>query len=287
MHAKILLDSTVVDLGDFRLIDSLKALGANPATRLHPVEMALDASATIRGDAAFGNSSTLGDLLGGLRSKADASCGECAERAKELATYFPVFDVLNQARNVVMAPGWGLVGELAAQRFREWDAYHFGGGSARTPMQWELAANGWIYQTFINKDGGKEGPPPAPNWALVLGHPSVGVVPFDSKGAESNVVGAVEGVGFTTWSFDSVTGERTNEWGISAEGVYQPREDANDWSAGVLVRLSFQGINVVWSQPKVSGKREDVFAVSIDITKLFGEGEGQMKIGCLFGFAKC
>jgi len=234
----------------------------------------------------------LGDALTANGAPLNTNCAPCRDRARELLRYVPVFDVVNLATLPVSSKVWEPIRVEAARHAARWEAYHFGGGSARTPLPWELIINGWIYQQSKPK-ADREGripetPTAPPSWALVVGHPSVGIVPFDSKGAESNVVGVVEVLGYTSWSYDDVTNKRKDEWGVSLAGVYSPREEAEDWAPGVLVRLPFQGLNVVWSQFEgANGEDDDLVALSIDPGKLFGEGGAGSGLACIFGLPMC
>jgi hypothetical protein len=83
-------------------------------------------------------------------------------------------------------------------------------------------------------------------------HPSVGLTLKSPKGAESNLVGVVELLGFSRWKYSS-EGAREGEWGISAITSYQPRDDGDDWGYGLLVRLPWRSINLAWTRTKLEG----------------------------------
>lgn len=236
--------------------------------------------------------SDLKNRLAGAGAPLGAPCPECVVRARKMLLYVIFFDVVDTAKLPISQTRWQSL-QVEADRYSgRWEAYHFGGGSARTPLPWELWANGLLYQTINSDRAKREGQLPGtpgrpPQWALVLMHPSIGITPFDNKGSDSSIVGVVEGIGVSHWTYDDATHQRKDEWGISLAGVYQPREDADDWSPGLVLRLPFQGINVVYSRPELaSGRRDDVWGFSIDPTKLFGEG-GLGDFGCMFGLPSC
>jgi len=170
-----------------------------------------------------------------------------------------------------------LADRLQARRDR-WDAYHFGGGDARVQLPWELAINGVIFQRTRPRlaDRTPEPFPDAPNWAVVVAHPTVGLALKDSRGADSNLVGVVEALGFSRWTYGK-DNKRSGEWGLSAVAAYQPRDNGRDWGYGVLARLPWRGVNVAWTRTRLDNRKDaDQLLFSIDISKYIGGGAGNL-----------
>jgi hypothetical protein len=244
------------------------------AERIDPIRTALAAGpAELSAPWAQGPVGDLNGLVTRLGPAAQSECPACVVRLKRLAPYMPVMFALDAAILPLARTDWLDVQRDAARLSQQWQAYHFGGGWQRTQLPWELLVNGAIYQVMTDK-AEREGPLPGgpaapPNWAVVLAHPSIGVTPFDTHGAESGLVGVVEVLGVGWWSYDEETNQRTNEWGVSIASVYQPRDNGDDWSHGLLVRLPYEGLNIVWTRVELdNGDDEDVFAFSIDVSGL-------------------
>lgn len=208
------------------------------------------------------------------------------ETAKRLALYIPVVGALTYAILPIERENWAILRDDATRNAARWDAYAFGGGWDRVQLPWELALNGWLYQRSEDKrlEEDPNSPGRVPESALIFLHPSIGITPFDDAGGKSGLTGVVEAIGWSSWDYDDETGARKDEFGVSLAAVYQERDQGKDWSPGIVVRLPYGGLNVVWSRVEMaSGDDEDVFGFSIDPTSLFGEKSPL----CMFGLAGC
>ena len=166
-------------------------------------------------------------------------------------------------------------------RKKQWDAYHFGGGSGRTQLPWELWVNSLAYEQTRTSDAAWPEPPTA---AWIIAHPSVGLSLKDPEGADSNLVGVVELVGRSWWDYDPETQARKNEWGGSLVAGYQKRDNGDDWGYGALVRLPYESLNVVWVRTKLdNGETDDTFALTLDLSKVLPKLDAK----CLFKLGSC
>jgi hypothetical protein len=183
----------------------------------------------------------------------------------------------------VASPEWAEQAKEASLVSAKWDAYLFGGGNSRVQLPWELLLNSAIY-TSQNRDRPLGEFPTPPNYALVLLHPSVGLSLKDAKGADSNLVGVVELLGLSRWSYNETTGAREGEWGLSAVAAYQPRDNGKDWGYGGLVRTPWRGLNIVWTRTDLDVGHDDQFLFSVDPSSFLPSlGRG----ACLFKLPSC
>ena len=214
----------------------------------------------------------------------DGDCtANCRRSTAEVMGLYAVLSELDWFYQDVAAGSFRQQAAEAKLVDAQWDAYLFGGGDARVQLPWELLANSVLYKATSHPTEGEF--PRPPNTALVLFHPSVGLALKTRKGADSNLVGVVEIVGLGHWTYDSKTGARKNEWGLSAVTTYQPRDNGKDWGYGALLRTPFKGLNVVWTRTKLTGGGHDSqWLFSVDPTSLlpsFGSGR------CLFVAKGC
>jgi hypothetical protein len=234
----------------------------------------------------FAFATDVGDVFNDL---SETPCPICQHDAREALPYVVVLSALEIAYQLFNeGDTWQALADIADKNAARWESYHFGGGQARTPLPWELVLNGFVYSSFSQP---KEGPlvdslPQAPDWSITFLHPSVGITPFDDAGADSTIVGVVELLGYSWWDY-AEDNTRTNEWGLSAVSVYQPRDNGKDWNYGLLLRTPVNGLNVVWSRVELdNGDDEDIFAFSVDPGTLFENFSGG-GIECLFGLKTC
>ena len=214
-------------------------------------------------------------------SVAQKPCDDlCVAGAAQVVALYPVFRALDYAAQPSAAKSLKVVVDDLKGRRDRWDAYHFGGGTKRVQLPWELALNSILYT-----------PPPvdevpfpeAPRTAWILVHPSVGLTLKDSRGADSKVVGVVEVLGKSWWRYDEKN-ERAGEFGASAIAAYRPRDDGDDWGYGVLVRLPWQGLNVAWTRTDMKvGHAANSILFSVDIGTLLPS----LDFACQFKLPTC
>jgi hypothetical protein len=205
----------------------------------------------------------------------DAACAAATARVVAL---FPLLHGLDVAWQGPAGEGMAAYADHLQVTRDRWDAYHFGGGDARVQLPWELAVNGLIFQRTRPRlqDGSREPFPRPPRWALTVAHPTVGLSLKDTRGADSNLVGVVEALGFSKWTYGE-DNRRSREWGVSAVAAYQPRDNGHDWGYGVLARLPWRGINLAWTRARLdNGKDFDQLLVSVDVSKYIGGGAGNL-----------
>jgi hypothetical protein len=199
-----------------------------------------------------------------------------------LAIYSDAADRVRTLSISDVAIGEALVEAVAQDK--KWRSYHFGGGSSRVQLPWELLLNDSVLSMSpLNRDYfqcvdesrrpnaiARACPlPPPPSRSIAFLHPTVGVTPFDTKGKSSGVVGVLEVIGLNCWTYDSNTFDRADEWTISAVGVYAPATDRRDWSPGILVRTPYSGVSLVWSQANLrNGGTSNSLSLSVNVNAL-------------------
>jgi hypothetical protein len=212
-------------------------------------------------------------------AEAKLTCDDlCADGTAQVLSLYALFSALD----VAFQPSGGELLDVTAKKLQatreRWDAYHFGGGDARVQLPWELALNGVIFNANrpLDAEGHYAPFPPPPNYAVTFIHPSVGLALKDTKGADSSLVGVVEVLGFSRWTY-AEDNTRSGEWGLSLIAAYQPRDNDRDWGYGVLARLPWRGINVAWTRTDLkAGGKDDQFLISIDVSKYLGGGAGDI-----------
>jgi hypothetical protein len=209
---------------------------------------------------------------------AETCDGTCVESAARVIALFPLYRALQFAIQPSQAEEIKKAAALLEAKRQRWDAYHFGGGDARVQLPWELALNGVIFNATRPRDAeGHYAPfPEPPNYAITFIHPSVGLALKDAKGTDSSLVGVIEMLGFSRWSY-AEDNTRSGDWGLSLIAAYQPRDNDRDWGYGVLARLPWRGVNVAWTRTDLKvGGNDDQFLISIDISKYLTGGAGDV-----------
>ena len=166
---------------------------------------------------------------------------------------------------------------MLQERVNRWNNFNEKG---LTPFPWELALNSYFYRP----------PPPdqvpfpkPPTSAWILLHPSVGISLKDTKGEDAKLVGIVEVLGRSWWSYDNEN-KRSGELGISVIAAYRPRDDGSDWGYGALARLPWQGLNVAYTRTDMKvGKDANALLLSVDVGQLLPE----FNFACQFKLPTC
>lgn len=214
-------------------------------------------------------------------SVAQKPCDDlCVVGVAQVVALYPVFRALDYASQPTAAKSLKVVVDELEGRRDRWDAYHFGGGTKRVQLPWELALNSILY-TPPPVDEVPFPKPPTTAWILL--HPSVGLTLKDSKGEDGKVVGVVELLGKSWWRYNEKN-ERAGELGASVIAAYRPRDDGDDWGYGVLVRLPWQGLNVAWTRTDMKvGHAANSILFSVDVGALLPS----LDFACQFKLPTC
>lgn len=256
------------------------AFGNSPATGFSLLRLVLKAGPARSSASAAGVSPStvfVRDFRPQFRATPDAAlpCDDlCARSTAQVVSLYPLFIALDTADQPALGEQLGQIAAKLEAKRQRWDAYHFGGGDKRVQLPWELAVNGVLFNLDRPRtaSGAYEPFPDPPTWALTVLHPSVGLALKNTKGADSNIVGVVELLGVSKWSYGG-DNKRSGEWGLSAVAAYQPRNNGRSWGYGVLARLPWQGLNVAWVRARLNaGGHDDQFLLSVDISQLFSAG---------------
>jgi hypothetical protein len=179
-----------------------------------------------------------------------------------------------------------------AARTARWRAYHFGGGTQRVQLPWELILNDIIDRSRtrkLDRIGDKEIKiDEPPRSAITLLHPTIGVNLKTKEGADVALAGVVELLGYSRWSYGE-DNSRSGEWGASIVAAYQPSNTADDWGYGALLRTPWNNVNIAWIRTEQDdGSDDDAFLVSVDIPQLVSGLMGSSNGGaCRGGVGAC
>jgi hypothetical protein len=156
--------------------------------------------------------------------------------------------------------------ELFETRHKMWEAYRT---HARPQYPWEWVLNGVLYEDDRPKDvaGNPRGPASLPKGQLILLHPGVGLERFDHKNidqTQNNPTLFIEWLGYNGLQWDYGTGKLSGGLGISLISTYAQRDDASDWSNGVMFWLQNKyGLAVTRNDSGSS------IMLSVDLSELF------------------
>ena len=156
--------------------------------------------------------------------------------------------------------------ELFAKRASMWDAYRT---EARPQYPWEWLLNGVLYRDERRKDrnGNPIGPAALPKGQWIALHPGVGLERFDIRNTDqsaNNPTLYIEWLGYNRLNWDYDVGKLRGGLGVSLVSVYAPRQDAKDWSNGVMFWVANKyGLAVTRNTEGTS------VMVSIDVGELF------------------
>lgn len=222
-----------------------------------------------------------GALLSTVSAGSDlaAPLGKCPETAACAAAIADVEAVLRShalaeaALVVARKDELSDLADLFSKRASMWDAYRT---EARPQYPWEWLLNGVLYKDDRNKDGSGNpvGPANLPKGQWIALHPGVGLERFDVRNTDhsaNNPTLYVEWLGYNrlTWDYDA--GKLRGGLGVSLVSVYASRQDAKDWSHGVMFWVANKyGLAATRNSEGTS------LMVSVDVGELFRDRLNQL-----------
>jgi hypothetical protein len=163
--------------------------------------------------------------------------------------------------------------DLFAKRAAMWDAYRT---EARPQYPWEWLLNGVLYRDDRPTDAANNplGPASLPKGQWIVLHPGVGVERFEIRNTDnsaSNPTLYVEWLGYNRLNWDYEAGRLRGGLGVSLVSVYASRQDAKDWSHGVMFWVANKyGLAATRNSEGTS------LMVSIDVGELFRDQLNQL-----------
>lgn len=126
--------------------------------------------------------------------------------------------------------------DLYAKRAAMWDAYRT---EARPQYPWEWLLNSAFYRDDRARDGNNNpiGPANVPRGQWIAAHPGVGLERFDIRGTDQSANNAtlyMEWIGYNRLNWDHDAGKLRGGMGVSLISAYASRQDAKDWSHGIM-----------------------------------------------------
>lgn len=222
-----------------------------------------------------------------IGNAAIADPGKCLSAIEYAGNLFIFQMQLNDWHSQRFKSEYQTLAAAAQTNFERWDAYHFGGGTHRVQLPWELWLNSAVYSRFHSSKTEQPWPEP-PDTAWTLLHPIVGIAPFEIDGADSGIIGGIEVIGLSRWSYNDAN-ERENEWGLSLAAIYQPNGQNDGWYPGLVLRTPYRGLNITYARVEDdNGGNADLFALSVDVGKLFSSDSGLSEnLVCTFNLPAC
>lgn len=149
-------------------------------------------------------------------------------------------NVVEVALRVLNKDAMAELADLFSKRNSMWTAYRT---EARPQYPWEWLLNGALYRDDRPKDeaGNPRGPASLPKGQVILLHPGVGLEQFNVRGTDqssSNPTLYMEWIGYNRLQWNYGDGTLRGGLGVSIVGVYAPRQDASDWSHGLMFWVS-------------------------------------------------
>jgi hypothetical protein len=193
----------------------------------------------------------IADVEAVLRSHALAEAGLVVLRKDELADFADLF----------------------AKRASMWDAYRT---EARPQYPWEWLLNGVLYRDDRPTDAANNpiGPASVPKGQWIALHPGVGLERFDIRNTDNSATNPtlyIEWLGYNRLNWDYEAGKLRGGLGVSLVSVYASRQDAKDWSHGVMFWVANKyGLAATRNSEGTS------LMVSIDVGELFRDQLNQL-----------
>lgn len=156
--------------------------------------------------------------------------------------------------------------DLFTKRAAMWDAYRT---EARPQYPWEWLLNGALYKDDRPRydNNNPIGPANLPKGQWIALHPGVGLERFDIRGTDQSANNAtlyLEWLGYNRLDWDYDAGKLRGGVGVSLVSVYGSRQDAKDWSHGVMFWVANKyGLAVTRNSEGTS------LMVSVDVGELF------------------
>lgn len=175
-----------------------------------------------------------------LMASIDAACTGAQERCnaaiRQLETVLRTHSIAEVALVVARKEELSDFADLFTKRAAMWEAYRT---EARPQYPWEWLLNSALYTDDRPRYDNKNpiGPANLPKGQWIALHPGVGLERFDIRGtdqAANNATLYVEWVGYNRLDWDYDAGKLRGGLGVSLVSVYASRQDAKDWSHGVM-----------------------------------------------------
>jgi len=213
---------------------------------------------------------------GDLAAPLGAKCPEaatCAAGIADLEAMLRGHALVEVALVVARKEELSDIAELFSKRAGMWEAYRT---EARPQYPWEWLLNGVLYRDDRPKDAANNpiGPASLPSAQVILLHPGVGLERFDIRNTDqsaNNPTLYIEWLGYNRLHWDYDAGKLRGGLGVSLVSVYAARQDAKDWSHGIMF----------WVQNKYglamtrNGEGTSVM-VSVDVGELFRDQLNQL-----------
>ena len=197
----------------------------------------------------------------------------CESAIADLEATHRTHEAIEVALGIASADALADLTELFANRAKMWDAYRT---EARPQYPWEWVLNGVLFKDDRPKDtsGNPRGPANLPGGQWILLHPGVGLERFDMRNTDqsaSNPTLYIEWLGYNRLNWDYDAGKLRGGLGVSLVSVYSSRQDAKDWSNGVMFWVSNKyGLAVTRNSDGTS------LMVSVDVGELFRDQLNQL-----------
>jgi hypothetical protein len=197
-----------------------------------------------------------------------AAVEKCRVAIADVEAVFRAHSVLERGLTVFHAEVIPNLADLFKKRTEMWDIYRT---EARPQYPWEWIVNGMVDTTLDDrkKDAHKNpiGPANLPSGQIILLHPGVGLERFDIRGTDqsaSNPTLYLEWFGYNKLQWDYDAGTLRGGLGVSFVSVYSQRQDASDWSRGIMFWVSNKyGVAVTRNDSGTS------IMVSVDVGELY------------------
>jgi len=266
-------DAAIRDPLQIKLSEARTALAAGDVSKAAVDPASWHISDRPSDDALVSNVSGARDLAAPIGASCPQPAAACAAAIGDLEAVLRSHALAEAALLVARKDELADLADLFSKRASMWDAYRT---EARPQYPWEWLLNGLLYKDDRPKDKNDNpiGPANLPKGQWIALHPGVGLERFDIRNTDQSANNGtlyVEWLGYNRLNWDHDAGKLRGGLGVSLVSVYASRQDAKDWSHGVMFWVANKyGLAATRNSEGTS------LMVSVDVGELFRDQLNQL-----------